>query len=1164
MSNPYPRRDGTGVPETDGHESRAVDSQARSGFQSHSAVAADLWAQLVERLEAKRVPGLNPVDAGSSPSSRAAFGGADQVAENAGPLNASPLSGDVADQTLEARLGIELGRLRSWRGGRGSALTSRDGDHSEEQPSDLEPGQDPGSDPLRSRAIGTSQQSAVADSQVVQRPGVPVAAEPSVAAPEGRAGLARRELERLRLESVREAREVLLERSWEAALQADAWRFQSAWVSSATERGDRAFAGPASEHRAWSTLDAQRREGLPMPGPPQVGEAPAAILRRLLEHPFGSASGVGGAAEDRPLKVSPIERLWRARATSLEGGPGAGLEQLANLDSGEPSPEELRQRVQWWLELGRPGRALHELEHSGDALHSAADLVLWVGVLLGCLGEAERAREWVGGALQSSRAFPFDGERARCWRSHCPWAAELWPIAGRAAGLAGSDRSIFGAAGVSPVVSSRSAAGRTSSYVASNYRSVDRPAALECAPPIAPGDLESLRQHWGACLVGIQAWSDLGGWAWLDAACSMGLLGRFERWRQERDFEGHASGSAEAVVLANAAALRDHAEPGSSAIHSATGARALVLHPIRDSRGEVLALLRVECEHHLLPTPLELDAIAAPWALLWSAEGKARFQTGLTGGLGLSEVDNEAIPANGSPNRRAEHSALSPESQRALAQTDAWIDAAVHSLPLKWGRRSWAWLSLSEGAWSVAREGGPEQAGPRHRSGSTIELSRAVERVVRSGQALAWRADLDHLGLWPKGRSGLMLPIREGREVVALFAVESERVDDLGAEDLARLVQPVAALWPGWCLARFAADRVRAGLLAVDPWYLLDVDPEPQQPAVLGQSNVAARIAEWDAIAVRNLGQPSGSQAKGMLPVLCLGEPGVGAGVVAEWFAWRRGGSEALATARGGRRLVVGRQSLVELGSPSGSELSRALATHLAEARLRDPDQEGGALPWIRVQLPGSPAVRSAEARVQPEGELQAWIAAADRHWPGPWVYLRPLRERRAQFDGLLRALLADLGESCDVPFTRLSQVDVLGLWRQPWSANAAGLRSTVELGLRLFAARVRCLGPSDPLVASPLTSQQAGADSPNRCPGAADWLAATERLGLEWLDRLPARHPRREWLIAAIDSTRLANGRENLRAAAERLGWDRQTLTRRWRELQRKDPGVGGGGAGG
>jgi hypothetical protein len=1024
--------------------------------------------------------------------------------------------------------------------------------------------------------------------------------EPGRAACDPRLLLALGELREQRL---RGALEVLKDAAWRLARAGDGDR-DAAWCPEPVD--------PALERGAWRVLELEEREGRAVPHRPDLGESPQAVLERLV------------AASRAPEEVaSPSKDLWKARLAWLRGeeseaqrllrpwvapscdGPGKA-DALAD-------PEALRQAVQWWLEIGKPGRALDVLEGAGEALHRAPDLAVWMGLCLALLGRASAARDWccesdadlrwagssgdsnsiggprvgpsrdvdpgsgrtevvgpgadasnsrevhrantgrgelhldgssrressrgeqasdgwglpgqgsaglrarprrhelpsaqVGRGAAWSRAWPWESERARTWRENCAWARALWPLVSSASASASASRN-------SGALREACEAPHSGAYAVGNLQ-------LEAL------QLEALRRRWGAACVSVLAWNLAGELELWGSACAPNLAARWDAWWRALELDGPHGGQDQRRAMRESRELRWHAEPEGRLKRGAMGALALAIHPVFDRRSEPVAVLQVESEHHLLPTERELARVARSWTWVHWARLPATAAT--------------ATPreSDGSDDRAGADFDWT-DVDRGLAR---WASAAVERLPLKFGRRRWAWLrpaveldaAAEGGAWSVVCTGGSvrqfedgvgapgvavvAESRPSRSplASETAAGRRILERAARWGTPVAWRADREHLGLWRDSRCGRVWPVLDTGRVVALLAIESERVDDLDDELEGRVQAALEHLGSGWSFQCFARDERCAGQPTPDPWYLFDVDPPAGETELFASREVNRRLAEWTAI------------AEDSRPLLLVGEPGVGARTVGAWMAWRRRqrhGTEDPRIAEAGHPRAASEWIEPTLGWGAQTDAAvRELVHQLQRRPYGLPD-------FARLRLTCWREARDAE----PHPDAAAAVEAAARLWPGPCLRLRSLRERRAQVFGLAQNLwsrgapAAGSANASDLPCAPLGRQTLEQLWRQPWPTQAAGLLAYLHVVAK-HAATLR-FEPADPV------------DLPVEV-----MREESERLGWRWMSKVPARHPKPAWLLDAVATSRHANGRVNMRGAAALLGWDRQTFTRRWRE---------------
>ena len=885
-----------------------------------------------------------------------------------------------------------------------------------------------------------------------------------------------------RQEQLEQALANLRERRFHEALgvlRQAAWHHAQASSTSADACWTRPPANAQLERGAWAVLAAEGREGRAVPQPPGLGDRPETVLERLV-------LGVGGAERSD---------LWGARLAWLSGDcerawqllapTGSSTAKTACERTGQWDPDRLRQAVQWWLEAGRPGRALALLEGAGEALHAAPDLSQWMALCLAILGREREATEWSRGlsaATQTADSFVWDSPRARAWRQHCDWAGVWWPP------------------------TSRSGAVPSARYErTSEGGAFDR---SHVGPPSAPwfADLAALRRRWGVACVAVLAWNPAGEFECLGSACAAGVRGRWESWSQALQADGPHGGGDQRRVLREARGRRWHAEGDRRLKCGALDAVSVAIHPVCDARGEPVAVLHVECEHHLLPTEDELEQAARCWSMVWEAHERQGSR-----GSTLSGV--------------AEWGTVASESCLASEEEDRWrrrwVHAAVERLPFKLGRRRWAWLEPAsdpgEPSWTAVAWAGSKAIG----EAPLATDNRALERAARWSAPVGWRADREHAGLWSDSRCGCVWPIFDGARVAALLALESERIDDLDVELEQRVRESLEFLGAGWSFQCFTRALRLTGRMELDPWYLFDVDPPAGASELFDSRAVAQRMGEWSSL------------ANDPRPILWVGEPGVGARAVAAWLDWRADPTRLTTQTQPARSWIS-----------DWLEPSRGWGTN-QDAAVRDLARQvqrgsGPVLGRARLRLNCWREARDAE----PHPDAAAAVEAAARLWPGPCLAMRALRERRAQLPGLAQTLwrrsfekrrFADwvTREERDRdarPPALLGASTLAGLWRQSWPTQAAGLAAFLEA----------CRGSIGELSCEPGEACELPGEVLRR---------ELRRLGWQWKDKVPARHPEPSWLMAAVQSTRLANGRVNLRSASALLGWDRQTFARRWRE---------------
>jgi hypothetical protein len=555
-------------------------------------------------------------------------------------------------------------------------------------------------------------------------------------------------------------------------------------------------------------------------------------------------------------------------------------------------------------------------------------------------------------------------------------------------------------------------------------------------------------------------------------------------WARGRDGAAADHAAPEHLLVAGARTLVRHAGPGASPASSAAPAlsgvldprtRAHVLIPVHFAHGalegEVAGWVALELPHHLVPEEARLQALAAAWSgrileEAWARRGRAA----------------EAAPA-----------LASEPGAGALDRDDPRVRAAsafVAELGMKVQQRRWWFFDVAHGGRALVATGGGalrEPDGPAGRA-------HAVARAIATGGAIAFDEPEPRLALHAHAASGLAVPVRGPRGVVAVLAVESTRRRDFSGRDRARLGGAARGLHDRWLAARFAAwHRAQHGEEVF-------VDARLESPAAVRDVLAAGRAR---------------------MPIAVVGPPGAGRRVLARWLAFE-GGADAS-----------------QAGGGASVPREVDLAGGLADARI--PAESAEAF-WIVSGLAGAPlerqatlldAVEAAGARLiailrGAPGALEApqpgLAPRLERRLSRLVLRVAPLAARRGAIPELARLLLRRTAAEEGLAPAALDDAAIALLWRQPWPGNVRELeRVLARLAL----------------------------DAPGAEVGADAVRAAAERAGVELARKLPSRHPARRDVVAALETTRCGSGAWNKTRAASYLGWDPDTLVARMGDLR-------------
>lgn len=569
------------------------------------------------------------------------------------------------------------------------------------------------------------------------------------------------------------------------------------------------------------------------------------------------------------------------------------------------------------------------------------------------------------------------------------------------------------------------------------------------------------RREVGAALLAVFVLRPDGTARCLHAEAAPARSAALRAWCEEREHVARSAGELEHAALSRTEACVEHRCDGVPlrGAQEARGARAAAVAPVLDRDGEPLGWLRLEFEHHLVPSPAVLRELARAWRANVAAA--------------------RPTPSTAS----ALHGALSQApAPRADDPRGLLFAELVEGLGLKLAQRRWWGVMASGAGASLVAEGGGALEHWRSRAGRGRGLERAL---VTAGAVRFDDGDLN-LALAADARSGVVLPLRHGRHLAGVLAVESTRRRDL-RELEARLGRERRPWALELRLADFRAwDHGRCGGATC-----LDLRRE----AMLHWVDDLLATAETPG------------------PICLSGAPGSG----------RRAFSRLVHHASPRRE---GSWSEHVCGARSPDEEARALFGHdgaLAAARE-------GTLHLERVEaLESSLQLRLAEAvgrepaarvvlavsRPLREGalvlELARALAKREFHVP-------TLHERRAELAPVIAHVVRRSARELGRREPELDDALVACLWRQPYAGE---LRELGDLVYRLvLCARGERLTLDD-------------------------LHDVARRARIELSARVPSRDVDPTWVEAALWATRTQRGGENKTRAALYLGWDPDTLAR-------------------
>jgi putative methionine-R-sulfoxide reductase with GAF domain len=842
---------------------------------------------------------------------------------------------------------------------------------------------------------------------------------------------AREEMVRLERRGLRDLLEDLLAHHFHATLEVDS------------------FVGSPEVGRglqsAWSELERRRGEGLDLPGVPAPGEEPEAVMVRLLE-------GLERCG-------APAERigLWSARERRCRGGPVEG--ERALLERWEAREEEPRSRslevavvqgvAECRLDRGAVRAARDGLDrHLGlvSRVPRLRRLLAWTHLLAGDRAAADE----IAHGLESPRAAP--GERLPAGlvelREQIPEWAPL---------LRGDARE-----GRAPHLS-ESAAGE--------------------------------RGEIGAVFLGVFIREAEGGVRPLHLDLSPGLSPALEAWLRRRDGADSTAGEPERRLLVERRPVRDH-RVETPRLRGALGestSLALLLWPIEGASGEVAGWIHIECEHHLLPARVRLEAMARIWkrrieleaGRVPARESAHRFSSMPRASSVPRPIDAPPLPAE------------DPRAREALA--------LLADLGTKLALRRWWLFDLAEGELILAAEGGGALEDWRRDRGG----GGAARRALATGEAIGFGEADAELSMHGRSASGVVVPIATRGRVRGLLLFESSRRADFAERDVGRLERAAAVFAPRWTAARFRSwhlDRFGHEVL---------VDPEG-----LGLGRLLRDVAVTGSV---------------RSPVALVGPEGAGKEILARWIHFetfgRRGGCDLFACGlevSGGlessirgregpsligqlRRGEEGTLILDELDTlPPGLQIR--LRDHLAPSSRRH-RREGGLRPVAILREGLDRAVASGRLR----GDLASCFQRLEHRVPS-------LRERRDEIPALARLLARRFAEEESLAAPGFDERALALLWRQRWEGNVRELEGLIYKVVAFHPGEV-------------VSGEQVG--------------SLARRFHLDLVERLPSRRPHAADIQSALRITRHASGSLNKTRAALYLGWDPDTLVSRLRDLK-------------
>jgi putative methionine-R-sulfoxide reductase with GAF domain len=811
---------------------------------------------------------------------------------------------------------------------------------------------------------------------------------------------------------------------------------------------------------AWSALEEHRDEWPWLCSVPEPGESALQVARRVLE-----CAGRLGSTRDR-------QRLWNARLARAEHGPERGEAAFRELMPGASdacsehgvTAAALAGVVECLLDRGAVARAR-------TALDEGAELVLG-DQRLRCL------RMWIG-VLQDDEPAAIPSHRALTdWRGRIPAPmSELRQH--RAAWL--------------PCLSGKTPPARDAGLASS------APAKAE----IVLARVTS-RREFGAALLAVFAVDGCGNPTLMHLDVAPGFRARVAEWTRERDAACCQASAPEhrLVVSASPIAVHRHGSQLRDTISPAS-VRALALAPVVDERGEVAGWMRIESEHHLLPTPARLAAAADTWRAAVLAQRREQHQRELASSAGHPQRAPDAIALELAPRLATHGPAPCAEVFRDL----------VAQLSMKTAQRHWWGLVLRDERAELVCEGGAALAEPLQRG-----AGRAIARAWMSAGVVRFDDPAPELALDASSASGLVLPLLSFGRLCGLLAIESNRRKDFPdglAERWLERCRSFAddlriALFREWHAERFGHDVHFSAASSAPSLEDVCAAGRSRAPVVLcGPAGSGKQtIARW-------LHFEGGREREPLCVFACGGD---------ESELWGRGQAGDGSFARAGAGTLV--LDVIE-------RLSEASQLRLLACfdRARE-HAEGGPR---RTARPGLRLIATTRCNLIDCVRANQLRQDLGERLQRLHLDVAPLSRRRGDLPGLIALLTRRFSSEESSPSPSYSDEAIAMLWRQPWLGNVRQLENLIfKLVLLCSGREVVC----------------------------ADIERIAARFQLELVARLPSRHPDPDTLRAALATTANLRGTINKTRAALYLGWDPDTLVTRMTECGLLDGGAAATGA--
>ncbi len=694
---------------------------------------------------------------------------------------------------------------------------------------------------------------------------------------------------------------------------------------------------------AWSVIEEYRDELTWLPHVPEPNETAAAVAERLL------------ATLER-LGVTPREvDLWRARVLRANSGPECGeaafreLLDAALRAARAPDARVLCGAVECLLDRGAVRAARHLLdEHAAWSSNNE---------------RVARLRSWTVLLQEDENGARSAVVGHGAWRGRIPQS--LVELRGRRSAW------LPLLAGVAP-----------------------QP-ALACA---GTSERSVSRKAVGALVLAVFALREVGRHEYLDGDIAPGLRERMPDWLRGLDGACSEPSSPEhcAVVEARVAIVHRSAPGELRSAVSAAHVQALAVVPIVDDAGEVAGWLRLEWDHHLVPSVRALERLAFAWRERVLAQ----------------RANDQASSASHAPHSgSSDIEWATPAVEGACAEV---LRALVSEVGMKTAQRRWWGFEVSGTTCRLAAEGG-SALGEGELGGS-----RALRRALRSGSVVQFDEPDCELSIRRDAASGVVLPLLVRGELCGLLAVESARRKDFPAALTARWTERVR-----WNALDLRVARFRE-------WHSLVFDHDVHFASHTAQS------ATW----VEQVLAAAASDSACTL----IGPSGSGKHVVARWLHFERGAAPRFESFTCGDD----ERALWGAGADDEPMLRRALGGTLVLEDIERLSVAGQTRLLSALERQAAQPARSVRWVVTSKLALERSIAAGTlredlgRRLERLQIRVPALDERRPELLRIVALLTRRFAREEGVPPPRFDDEALAMLWRQPWRANLRELENLV------------------------------------------------------------------------------------------------------------------------